>query len=140
MRLAILLAVSGVLALQAQRQPLQFEVTWVNRPSTLPAGVQHRTLQSPSMKHEVGWSIYLPPEYDSSQQRYPVVYWLHGAGGNETSGYLVAKEFDAAVRAGLTGPAISRLSERREEDRISRLAGSECDAGNDDHPGTDSVR
>ena len=58
------------------------------------------------MKHEVGWSIYLPPEYDSSQQRYPVVYWLHGAGGNETSGYIVAKEFDAAVRAGLTAPAI----------------------------------
>ena len=106
MRLAILLAASGVFALQAQREPLQFDVTWVNRPSDLPTGVQHRTLQSPSMKHDVGWSIYLPPEYDSSQQRYPVVYWLHGAGGNETSGYLVAKEFDAAVRAGLTPPAI----------------------------------
>jgi enterochelin esterase-like enzyme len=27
--------------------------------------------------------VYLPPSYDRSARRYPVAYYLHGAGGNE---------------------------------------------------------
>ncbi|MFP6763668.1 MAG: alpha/beta hydrolase-fold protein, partial [Planctomycetaceae bacterium] len=45
-------------------------------------GVRHATFQSPSMKLEVGYCIYLPPDYGNGTiqrtSRYPVVYYLHG--------------------------------------------------------------
>src|SRR6476619_4324859 len=58
---------------------------WVNKPKAgqLPAGVAHHTYYSGSMKHDVGYCIYLPPDYSTSSKRYPVIYNLHGAGGNE---------------------------------------------------------
>jgi len=31
--------------------------------------------------HERSVPIYLPPGYDQSGRRYPVIYWLHGWGG-----------------------------------------------------------
>jgi endo-1,4-beta-xylanase len=50
----------------------------------LPAGVTHRTYASASMGHDVGYCIYLPPSYEQdTHRRYPVIYSLHGAGGNE---------------------------------------------------------
>ena len=41
------------------------DVVWVNRPKAdaLPVGVSHHTYFSQSMKHEVGYLIYLPPDY-----------------------------------------------------------------------------
>ena len=50
MRVAVLLALMALPLLQAERQPLTFEMTWVNRRSTRPAGVQHRTLHSKAMQ------------------------------------------------------------------------------------------
>src|SRR5688500_8519831 len=43
------------------------EGEWVNRPKPgmkLPTGVSHRTYFSRAMGHEVGYSIYLPPQYE----------------------------------------------------------------------------
>ena len=37
------------------------------------------------MKQDVGYSIYLPTGYEGGSQRYPVIYWLHGRGGTESS-------------------------------------------------------
>lgn len=90
----------------AQPQPLTFEVTWVNPPPAQIVRVQHRVLASASMKRDVGYNIYLPPDYESATRRYPVIYWLHGAGGNESSSLWIAEEFDKAVRANLVEPAI----------------------------------
>jgi len=43
------------------------------------------------MKLDVGFNIYLPPDYESSGvRRYPVIIWLHSAGGNESSGVTIA--------------------------------------------------
>lgn len=51
----------------------------------LPTNVTHRTFRSASMRREVGYCIYLPPSYAKDRERrYPVIYELHGAGGNET--------------------------------------------------------
>jgi S-formylglutathione hydrolase FrmB len=50
----------------------------------LPQNVTHHTLESPSMKRMVGYCVYLPPGYsEHPDRRYPVIYHLHGAGGNE---------------------------------------------------------
>jgi endo-1,4-beta-xylanase len=75
---------------------------WVNSPApgTLPAGVSHHTYFSKAMGHDVGYCIYLPPAYrDKPDLRYPVIYNLHGAGGDETRGLLAAEVLDEGIRA-----------------------------------------
>jgi endo-1,4-beta-xylanase len=81
---------------------------WNNPPAApLPAGVRHETFHSPSMGVDVGYNVYLPPGYDgNAARRYPVVYWLHGLGGNETSGMFPADVIDRAVRDGSVPPMI----------------------------------
>ena len=58
---------------------------WVNLPEKpLPSGVTHRTYYSEAMKVNVGYCIYLPPNYEQiASQRFPVIYYLHGGGGDE---------------------------------------------------------
>jgi len=56
----------------------------VSRPSA--ARILDRTLASQSLGREMGYSVYLPPGYDSSADtRYPVLYMLHGLGGSQRS-------------------------------------------------------
>ena len=57
------------------------------------------------MDLEVGYSIYLPPGYEDSDQRYSVVYWLHGRGGSERGIQPVAT-LHAAVEAGRVEPMV----------------------------------
>jgi endo-1,4-beta-xylanase len=58
-------------------------IAWVYLPDELPPGVKHETFHSKSMNTDVGYLIYLPPDYASGNKRYPVVYWLHGLNGTE---------------------------------------------------------
>jgi enterochelin esterase-like enzyme len=69
---------------------------WVKPPSTETLkntpGLQHHTFESEFMKTEVGYNVILPPSYETAtDKRYPVVYWLHGGGGNESSSLYIAK-------------------------------------------------
>lgn len=79
---------------------------WVNPlpESGLPAGVKHGTFRSPSMKIDVGYCIYLPPDYisDSSRtRRFPVVYYLHGGRpGSETKAVKLTTHIDRAMQSG----------------------------------------
>jgi endo-1,4-beta-xylanase len=84
---------------------------WDNPPpdGRLPAGVVHRTFRSASMGVDVGYNLYLPPGYDdpaNAGRRYPVVYWLHGLTGNETSGMYPPDLIDRVVRDGSVPPTI----------------------------------
>jgi S-formylglutathione hydrolase FrmB len=55
----------------------------------------------------VGYSILLPPGYESETRRYPVIYFLHGAGGNENgSAAAVAPGALQAMKAGTIPPII----------------------------------
>ena len=36
------------------------------------------------LKMDRNYAVYLPPDYDSSQRSYPVLYLLHGAGDDQT--------------------------------------------------------
>jgi enterochelin esterase-like enzyme len=59
-------------------------------PDAYPPGVTHRTFHSTSMNVDVGYCIYLPPEYSTNpNQRFPVIYtgtgqgWMSGANENQ---------------------------------------------------------
>ena len=75
---------------------------WLTSPlPELPAGVTHHTYRSASMKREVGYCIYLPPSYARQVAwRYPVIYELHGGGGNETRAVYSAQVLQEGILAG----------------------------------------
>ena len=101
MRSLSLLFVLPLVAL-AQREPLVFDIAWVNPPKDPPRGVTHHVFPGAAMKTDVGFNIYLPPEYASSPgKRFPAIYWLHGAGGHESQGVAQAALLDKAIAAGL---------------------------------------
>jgi len=58
---------------------------WNNPSSSLPSGCTHGTYHSDLMNVDVGYNVYLPPDYDNDDDRYPVIYSLHGMSGNEGS-------------------------------------------------------
>ncbi|MCK8491347.1 esterase family protein [Spirosoma sp. RP8] len=57
-------------------------------------------LNSSILNRGVKFSIYLPPDYYTSNRRYPVVYLLHGYGDDET-GWIQFGEADRIVDAGI---------------------------------------
>ena len=61
------------------------EVVWNNPDGERRPGITHHVLRSTAMEREVGYNVYLPPGYEGNSLRYPVIYFLHGAGGNENS-------------------------------------------------------
>lgn len=61
------------------------------------------TMTSKILKSERKFAIYLPPDYESSQRSYPVLYLLHGAGDDQT-GWIqfgeVLRITDQAIKDG----------------------------------------
>jgi len=72
---------------------------YINLPEKTPPGVVHKTFYSKLLNHDVGYNIFLPSDYEKSNKKYPVMYWMHGSGGNESSDIWVAehiqKHYDA---------------------------------------------
>jgi enterochelin esterase-like enzyme len=49
---------------------------------------------------EGSYLIYLPKDYDSSNNRYPVIYWLHGGNGNSREGAWMCEKMYEAMQNG----------------------------------------
>ncbi len=67
------------------------------------------SLDSPIIGESFKYRIYLPPDYPSSpQRRYPVLYMLHGAGGNYTewSDSFLPEQIDRLIVADEVQPMI----------------------------------
>jgi len=47
---------------------------------------------------EGSYLIYLPEDYSSSNNRYPVIYWLHGGNGNSREGAWMCKKMNEAMQ------------------------------------------
>ena len=79
---------------------------WVNPlpKGDWPAGLKHGTFKSPSMNVDVGYCIYLPPNYatkKNADKRFPVVYYLHGGRpGGETKSIKLITHIDEAMQKG----------------------------------------
>ncbi len=67
------------------------------------------SLKSQILKKEMKFSLYLPSGYETSNRRYPVLYLLHGGGGDHTDWIQLGNVqaiADTSVRAGKAEPMI----------------------------------
>ncbi|MDY0098227.1 MAG: alpha/beta hydrolase-fold protein [Bacteroidales bacterium] len=66
-------------------------------------------MTSKILNGERKYALYLPPDYESSQRNYPVLYLLHG-GGDDQTGWVQFGEVkhiaDKAIREGISTPVI----------------------------------
>lgn len=58
---------------------------YINAIAEMPRNVFHHTFFSRAYGSELGYNVYLPPDYGDSDKRYPVAYHLHGWMGSESS-------------------------------------------------------
>lgn len=86
------------------------DFNWVNPlPEQSYPLVRHETFFSELMQTEVGYNIYFPPGYDSTNadKRYPVVYYLHGwRRGSEANSVYMATLFNEWMVNGSIPPRI----------------------------------
>ena len=45
--------------------------------------VQYKTFRSDILGRQLDYALYYPPSYEQSQEKYPVIFFLHGANENE---------------------------------------------------------
>ena len=81
---------------------------WDNPPSSLPPGMIHGTYHSAVMNVDIGYNIYLPPQYGANPtQSFPVIYFCHGNGVNESSGWEPMRTYlDSAISSGQLPPML----------------------------------
>ena len=66
-----------------------------------------KELQSTFLEGGVTYTIYFPLDYDKEKERrYPVVYWLHGAGGSPTGANKFVDLIEPSIRDKKTPPMI----------------------------------
>ncbi|MCL6295489.1 alpha/beta hydrolase [Jejuia spongiicola] len=61
------------------------------------------------LKQERNFAIYLPPDYDTSQRSYPVLYLLHGAGDDQTGWVQFGEVLQITDKAIKEGHATSMI-------------------------------
>lgn len=65
----------------------------------------NQTLPSKILKSDRKYAVYLPPDYESSQRSYPVLYLLHGAGDDQTGWVQFGEVLHIANKAIADGTA-----------------------------------
>jgi enterochelin esterase-like enzyme len=67
------------------------------------------SMQSKLLKMERKYAIYLPPDYETSQRSYPVLYLLHGAGDDQTGWVQFGEVLNIADESIKTGLATAMI-------------------------------
>lgn len=79
---------------------------WLDPVRDEPTGTHYQTFFSRTLQRPASYLIYFPPGYpEKAETRYPVIYWLHGLGGDQRTGARFTAKLDAAIRAG-SAPAM----------------------------------
>ena len=67
------------------------------------------TMPSKILKMDRKYAIYLPPDYETSQRSYPVLYLLHGAGDDQTGWVQFGEVLNIADEAIKSGSATAMI-------------------------------
>jgi len=67
------------------------------------------SLPSKILKGNRKYAVYLPPDYETSQRSYPVLYLLHGGGDDQTGWVQFGEVLNIADREILEGRATSMI-------------------------------
>jgi endo-1,4-beta-xylanase len=97
------------LELVAQAQPTKTypKAAWVDPSKDAPNGTRYETFASKVLGADVSYLVSLPPDYATETKRYPVIYWLHGLGGNQRAGALLfVPHVNRAIRKGALPPVL----------------------------------
>jgi S-formylglutathione hydrolase FrmB len=99
---------------------------WNNPDGPYPTGVTHATYHSNLMNVDVGYNIYLPPEYASQPAtNFPVVYYFHGGLANENEINYQMPTVASLIAAGTIKPMI-----------VVQINGPKLDHNRDAQPGS----
>jgi endo-1,4-beta-xylanase len=105
--LTVLVILAGITATAQEGKKTWPRAEWVDPIRTEPNGTRYQTFPSKVLGAEVSYLLYLPPDYEKETKRYPVIYWLHGIGGNQRGGATIfVPHVDTAIRKGALPPAI----------------------------------
>src|SRR5687768_11505467 len=84
---AVVGAVVAVIARKVLRPTHTLPAVYFLDPDTsAPPLTAYKTFHSNTINADASYLIYLPPGYEKGEQRYPVIYWLHGLGGSPKRG------------------------------------------------------
>ena len=74
--------------------------------TSVPAQLVRRSLASKTLGHGVEYSVLLPDDYAATGEQYPLILFLHGAGGDRE--YLTVRQpqIEAMWRAGVLPPCV----------------------------------
>lgn len=90
----------------AKPAPTALKSSWVT-PEVSGPRVSFHTFESAAAKSAVSYHLYTPAAYDTgTEQRFPVVYWLHGSGGGLAGIPQVARQFDRAIETQKVPPCL----------------------------------
>lgn len=89
----------------AQRDP---DVSWIDPITNAPDHTSYHLYPTPARGPNTYGSflVLLPDDYVYSQERYPVIYYLHGGVGNQREGGWLASVMHQAMKAGTMPKAI----------------------------------
>lgn len=69
------------------------------------------TYKGPITGDEIIYTLYLPPEHSKEKGPYPLIVFLHGAGGGNSSSQVL-QSYEAARKAGLIGDFVFAFPEK----------------------------
>ena len=90
----------------------------INAQNTL-GTIVSRVIESKSLQNNGGEktnckiSVYLPPQYEQSSQRYPVIYYLHGFSGTDSINPNMKTILDRGINLGKIRPYILVISNQK---------------------------
>lgn len=87
------------------------------------------SVPSTVLGEDIHYNVYLPPGYDSSEARYPVLYLLHGRGDTLQAWLTVAPELNRMITTGDIPPLIAIMPDAPYSQRGSYYVDSDYSVG-----------